>query len=1140
MRLHILSLVFAVLCGSFGLPAKTVKLKITESGVYQLTAKELASLGFSAPEKVALVGFPTTVLAFNEFHNLPGYTGSHVQPTIVTDDGRLLFYAGGAKDYRMTSYRSAMKVENLYSLYNCYFLTDETAPVRGKRNAVADEEDGDVFSTHYCLQWLEDEVQNPENAGSVLHGYKVQEGQEFPVQKFPTKGYIPSTTAYYYGTYAGKSEDAIKVTAEFDSRYWRAVSKSHHVIDEVVSLTGIYNIGYNLMAVNSLQTEIPDTLQVSHSYKGYSEIEYLAPDYSYLIYNRHNLLTDSMITMHIPDVNSSSEVAIFGGNGIKTEVWQIDNGLNVSRLEVKSKKIDIEGDENFVDAEVAVILPSAPIGATKAPVNPAIKVIAFNPERHFPSPEIVGEVPVEMLKCYSNLSDAQGIDGKIPEMIAISSREFLPFAQELADIHRELRGEEVSCVAVEDLYEAYSSGTPHANAIRIYLKELYDKGKDKEGKSKLKAVLLYGAGVWDNRLITLTGQNLLPTYQTEDPNCLKEYTKIFGGDAFFGLLEENFDNTNLLYQYQTIAVGRIPVRDPQYCRDVNEKIRKHLSNLPDAEEYARTIIVTDQGDYNEHLKQGEKIAEIIGAKQPESIFYKGYCQIYPVNGNKSEEVRKLTSSALKKGVGTWFIGAHGDHHAFGAYQLWNNDLVKATKYERYPLVFASSCGTCDFDLRNNSIGETMVKIPGGGAIGVISTSRSVYLTYNGVISNAFYDELMKSAPGESYGEIYRRARNAAMITASEDLAANNWCFNYVGDPLIPSGGYTHKLNASVSENPRVLKPFEISGTVLKAEGGADAAFNGKISAVLLDRQRVAKTYRFKNDDAPLDSVTLDEDILAVKTGEIKDGKFRIEMVSPAFRNDTTEARLCLYATSTDGMSRAALQISDFTLVEGTGEPCGKGPEITLLAVGGDGFTEGCIVPSNTRLMADIRPGEAGILMGDATLKSGVELVIDGVRSQAVSRHLLRFTADGMAHINAPLENLGEGLHNITFTVTGADFQQSSRSISFNVADGSGLPAPVLDQNVASDEVTVSMPEGFLSSGSSLPEYGRCFITVTNAELKEVLRVDPVALPYTLDLKQHRSEIPLGEYRVRIHFAGGDGVKGGFTTPSASLRVVPLD
>ena len=139
-------------------------------------------------------------------------------------------------------------------------------------------------------------------------------------------------------------------------------------------------------------------------------------------------------------------------------------------------------------------------------------------------------------------------------------------AERLAEAHRSVDGLRVQIVRADQIYNEFSSGTPDATAYRRFMKMLYDRAATDADMPRY--LLLFGDGMWDNRMITADTRGLNPDdyllcYESE--NSLS-HTSSFVMEDYFGLLDDG-EGDNLMKNKIDLGIGRFPVtteRKPRF------------------------------------------------------------------------------------------------------------------------------------------------------------------------------------------------------------------------------------------------------------------------------------------------------------------------------------------------------------------------------------------------------------------------------------------------------------------------------------------------------------------------------------------------------------------------------------------------
>ena len=121
-------------------------------------------------------------------------------------------------------------------------------------------------------------------------------------------------------------------------------------------------------------------------------------------------------------------------------------------------------------------------------------LLAFNPDDELRHVEFAGEVSNQNLHGFET-----------PQMLIVTSRLMRGEAERLARAHKQADGLDAGVVLIDDIYNEFSSGTPHIMAIRRFARMLADRCP-----GRLRSVLLFGAAHWDNRGLTMEDEAAFP------------------------------------------------------------------------------------------------------------------------------------------------------------------------------------------------------------------------------------------------------------------------------------------------------------------------------------------------------------------------------------------------------------------------------------------------------------------------------------------------------------------------------------------------------------------------------------------------------------------------------------------------------
>ncbi|MDE6125745.1 MAG: hypothetical protein K2G30_02190, partial [Muribaculaceae bacterium] len=166
-----------------------------------------------------------------------------------------------------------------------------------------------------------------------------------------------------------------------------------------------------------------------------------------------------------------------------------------------------------------------------------------------------------------------------PQMLIVAAREFMPQAERLAAIHRDLRSTDAAAVCQDDIYNEFSSGTRTHEAIRRFARMLRDRGPE-----RFRSLLLIGYASSDNRGVSIRENGwedrYVPIYECPHLSIGGHHSLSYASDIFYGILSDDFSIHNAVWPKMDIAVGRLPAQNSEQADDMVDKIEKYLATPP--------------------------------------------------------------------------------------------------------------------------------------------------------------------------------------------------------------------------------------------------------------------------------------------------------------------------------------------------------------------------------------------------------------------------------------------------------------------------------------------------------------------------------------------------------------------------------
>ncbi len=667
-------------------------------------------------------------------------------------------------------------------------------------------------------------------------------------------------------------------------------------------------------------------------------------------------------------------------------------------------------------------------GATTfaAPSASLRKYIALS-NKNYPLPVVEGEV------LNQNLHGLSSVD-----FLIVSAPEFLSEAQRLAS-HRQSKNSLTSVVVTTtQVYNEFSGGKQDITAIRDLVKYLYNSN------SGIKYLLLFGRGSYDYKNYLPYNKNFVPTYESR--NSLSPL-ETYSSDDYFAFLENNEGNwgENPTEDHtMDIGVGRMPVKKIEEAKTVVTKIIQY-ENQNWGDWRKEILFVADDGDYNIHQGQSDRMAEAIETNHPEfntqKIYVDAFQQKISKIGQVSPDATTALSNAVRKGVVIINYTGHGSEQQWMEERILNQvSLDKWKTASRYPLLITA---TCEFGRNDDpgliSTGELSLLKKDGGSIGLVTTARPVNSSTNFTLNQAFYQSLFTKDQYQfrRLGDVLRDTKNNSISGIS------NRNFSLLGDPsmklALPEAEVrvTQIINlSSGSDTLKGLSKIRLTGRVYR-NGLADAGYKGTVSIALHDKATSEKT---KGDENPPFAFKGRDNAVFHGQASIRDGQFEIEFIIPKSINPAVgSGKISLYAFSeTNGNDvtgiQAPIKIGSLEKLPGTDS---KGPTIELY-MGDTTFVDGGLSGSNSRIVA-ILSDDNGINTSNFVPQDNITAIVDDTLTFTLNKYYQSDVDNPKrGKVSYPVDDMKPGLHHLTLRASDTFGNIASTSISFSVSDQPGI------------------------------------------------------------------------------------------------------
>ena len=1068
-----------------------VKISIPEDGVYQITSRELIKMGFSNINDVKVYG-------------AGGHPISEVLDGSAPDDlvqvpskivgNKIVFYGCGPVGYTLegaTTSPHFTRTFNSYSQQGYYFLTSDSSPRVEPANVTYGITGTRLRDTSLDYYHHETEAISASQSGKDMLG------EAFVDKQLQLTYNIPSLC----GDSAIMVNTCVAVKSKDTPAYLKVNFNNKQVpfdnndikIPAAPSEYTFYNFISPYALVQPTTTApIPASGTINFNITGNPNWSKL--DYFILTFHHRNTLensVDNQVRMNFNQVSSSDIIAVTDDNP-SLLMWNIDNPQAPKNYNLK----EAEGYRGFT--------PLYTIETTQ--------FIAFDPTQTLKS--ITGYDPVEN----------QNIHGlPTPDMVIVTCKELLEQATRVARMHITNDKMIVHVIDQDLIFNEFSSGTPDAMAIRLMNKMFYDRDS-----SKFKYLIMFGAGSQDNRQILAKRPCTILTYESTGSH---DETSSYVSDDFFGMLEDN-SGKNPANELLLLGVGRIPCASLEEAESDVDKLIDYVNNPDYGPWRNNALLIADyyEEDHNLHAYQAEGLGNIIASELGLPINRnKVFLSQFPYDSQTKMglEARQRMTQLLKDGQYFMTYVGHGNGMALThEYKLWTTLEARNTTYPHLPIITTACCDVARYDGNIRGLLEIMFHKPKGGAIAMVTTTRSAYASGNDALNQAFIRNMFgNTSTGQmpTIGEVYMRTKQSFGHVTSY----NKMMFVLIGDPAIkinyPKPYFKiNKINGYTIGSSNIatgeLRQITIEAAVYTPDGSQiDTSFNGDATLAIYDYEKKELTENGRDIFFPRNLLTQVE-------GRVENGIFVCNTIMPRYFQNPGYTGLISVFAHRDNSDEMVNGNTDRILLQAYSETNPNTihdvtpPVISNIYI--DDQSE-FAATNNVQFKSTLHisaTDDYGFNNQTITIGNGLDLKIDGGKKYGTElRSFVTLRDQGKTlDLDYPIELL-EGHHTLQFTTHDIAGNRASRVFDFYV--GGQQVALSVEQEPASEVATFNLtaPEG------SNPEVK---IMVFNSTGQYVWYTTTSSFPFDWDLKNRRGKrLPAGVYKYYGKYTSGNSFGG---------------
>lgn len=1044
-----------------------VKVRVDSDGVWRLSASTLASLGFMHPERVSVAGYGSVGLS----RRLPVAPDDlPLIPVHHTPDA-IYFFAEGDTRVSPSDIPSDSEPINHYSTGSYYFITESPDFISPEPEIVAAPvlsalTDGASDATHTELTRVRYRDGHPYGASAFTFSRDFsRDGAQLvvsvPVRNFAGNGRFNFTPVGLADVTAART---LPVDFNGDVTVVSDASVRGSTSEHTIYLEGSRG---------------------SYRFDRWTEPEFRAtissPGGMKNLRIRHATLAyDAFNRFHAPQ-------SLWYYSATAAESFYILDAP--ARLEAW----DVSDPRSPLRHEVVMADPS--VGAVSA--NPHglrnSRLCLFTPSDALPEPQILGAVPAQ------NLHSMQGGD-----ILIVSNLLCLPAARRLATLHASYQGLKADVVLQDDIFNEFSSGAFHPEALRRFVSMLYGRSG-----GRMRYLVLMGVGTGSPIGEECAPAHLTVTFHTEDSEYDRSDAKNYASDAYFGCVADRAPSplADPTAEFP-VMTGRIPAVSLAEAEMYVDKCREYFSEPQSRGVPGESVLFAGHGNSSMHFDHALRQARIIDSLSVCAVPRHASISLFPAGRDQADRYR---DNLRHRFAGLPFYILYSGHGSARGFEIYVSDIfMRSVRFGSHPFAMLASCDNARIDFPEPGIGSQLV-CRRDGPIAVVAATRSVYLDYNHVLADSLLAALSAMPPGTTFGEIFSaacaRSLAATRPLMRRDRMINNLSFNLLGDPALPACIPSRTVSASLHSPIEAGVPVTLSGTVNKPDGSPDGDFTGTLSISLFGPPREVVTTSPSSSD-PQRTVALTDDELLALTARVESGRWETSIILPE-PQQTSLHRLRLYAVSQAG-DIAVGSCDDLTLLPCSSNPVtpadADAPEVTISIEGHDPELN-LPVPPSFSLSVSAADHGSGLDLATWNLGNLPSVRLDGRPVEGMS---CGFTpgADGVYTSRGRVSGLADGEHTLTAVIRDAAGNTARESLRFVVADSVPVslevaPAVVRDEAVFS----VSHPFRTLTSAG---------IDIFDAAGRRVFSASPVSFPFEWDLRDlSGAPVPDGRYTARV-------------------------
>lgn len=1007
------------------------KFKVEKTGTHKIDKAFLEKLGMNVaglnPRNIKIYGNGgQTLPLLNERNHIFDLPEISIQ-VVGESDGKfdsgdyILFYGTSTEGY-VNDNDSHI---NPYSDDSYYYITADGGP--GKRVQEMAEPTGNadhIITQFHDYRFHEVDEENPTKLGRIWYGnrFDINREQEY---NFSFPNIVTGEPVKITVKTAAASESMTSMKIDANGETLRTLNFDRITNNLILSkrdFSGVFNS-------SSEDVKIKLSFNNGGNPSGVAYLDYVAVEAV-----RDLKATDGQLAF------KNNKTAGLEGIG----EFQISNAEQFTQIWDVSDPYFVTSKQNTANASVL---------SFKQTMGEARKYVAIHPNDYY-TPVQISNPRVANQDLKGTIFRDESGNFKDVDYIIITAPFLLQPALRLANHHKDVSGLNVKVVTTDRIYEEFSSGKQDIGAIRNFIRYVYHNASEPSKRLKYLGILGDTSIDFKNRL--QNNNNIVPTFHrisnTDKANS-------FMSDDFYGNLDpnegtigagshdENGETKNDIDRLD-LAIGRLVVDNVTMANAMVDKIINYTSKNSYGNWRTNFVLVSDDPDTRDEAglqSSLDALGDEISEKQPhinvKKIHSDSYQQQTSAGGNRYPEVNKAIEEALDVGAIIMNYFGHGGEDGLAHEAIYTKETAEELQNKDNLPCFVTV--TCEFTKFDNPLritaGELTYQNPNGGAISLVTSTRSVYINvgmdFNRKLANPMfgYERDVPVVPAE-----------ALRIAKNEISSPNRRAMFYIGDPAMPLAfpkrdiKITKMNGVPIQEAVDTLKALsrvKFEGEIQGENGQLISDYNGTLEVKIYDKNVKRRTLDNDNNGVYMDFTTLGEGLFNGKAS-ITNGLFSFEFVVPRdIQIPVGKGRMSLYAQRSDRLENQAGVNLDIRVggLNQNAPDDNEGPKIKLF-MNDESFVNGGITNAHPILLAKLED-ENGINTASG-IGHDIVAIIDGDEANSiVLNEFYQTEVDDFTKgtVNYKLSELSEGLHTLTLKAWDVYNNSSTAEIQFMVA-----------------------------------------------------------------------------------------------------------